>query len=105
MGDLNIDEMKSSSFKTMIEVCSFTQLISKPTHVTRCSSTLMNHIYVNHPISYISRGVIPNGLSDHHLVYTTRKMFKGDPQNHHIYIKYRDQKKFIEYDFKRDLTS
>ena len=61
MGDLNIDEMKSSSFKTMMEVCGFPQLISEPTRVTSSSSTLIDHIYVNQPISYSSRGVIPIG--------------------------------------------
>lgn len=76
MGDFNIDQLKSSNLKSMMEIFNLTQIITDPTREARGSSTLIDHIYVNHPRLYSSRGMLPIGLSDHHLVYSVRKKFK-----------------------------
>lgn len=105
MGDFNIDQLKSSSFKSMMEIFNLTQIITDPTREARDSSTLIDHIYVNHPKLYSSRGMLPIGLSDHHLVYSVRRKFKNEQKLDHVYAKYRDQKKLSVHDFINDLKA
>lgn len=62
MVDFNMDQLKSSSLKSMMEIFNLTQLIIDSKREARDSSTLIDHIYVNH-------------LSDHHLVYSVWKKF------------------------------
>lgn len=54
MGDFNIDQSKSFNLKSMMEIFNLTQIITDPTCEVRGSSTVINHIYVNHPRFYSS---------------------------------------------------
>lgn len=101
MGNFNIVQSKSTSLKSMMEIFYPTQIITDPTREARGSSTLVDHICLNHPKLYSSRGVLSIGLSDHHLVYSVRKNFKMY-KNYHVYAKYRDQKKLSVNDFIND---
>jgi hypothetical protein len=103
MGDFNIDQLKTSTFKRSIETLGLEQTIKGPTRITKDSSTLIDHIYVSVPELYSSSGVVPIGLSDHHLVYLFRKKNKQGVRNEHVYMKYRDQKRFDENEFLNDL--
>lgn len=46
------------------------------------------------------RGIHPQmlsiGLSDHHLVYSVRNNFRGDPQLTHVHVKYRNKKSCLK---------
>lgn len=53
---------------------------------------------------YPKSGVIPIGISDHHLVYTIRDK-TGNENKEHVFIKYRDTKHADEYASFSDLAS
>ena len=50
-----------------------TQIIKEPTRVTDKSATLLDHILVNTPSKITQSGVLPKALSDHDMIYCTRK--------------------------------
>ena len=52
---------------------SLKQVITVPTRVTDQTSTLIDHILTNSPNKVSQSGVIDLGLSDHNLIYYTRK--------------------------------
>lgn len=52
----------------MIKIFNFKQIITYPVREARDRSTVI--IYVCHPKLYISRGVLPIGLHDYHLVHS-----------------------------------
>ena len=80
MGDLNIDLCKNNSdtrkLKSMTNRMALSQLIDKPTRITNTSRTCIDHIYINNESFNTQSGVIDLGLSDHCLVYTSRKRLK-----------------------------
>ena len=62
--------------KINIDLCfshSLHQLIRKPTRTTKHAKTLIDHILTNYPEKIIQSGVIEMGLSDHELIYCSRK--------------------------------
>ena len=50
------------------------QLIEVPTRVTCSSSTIIDHILASFPNRVSQQGVIDVGLSDHQIIYCTRKI-------------------------------
>ena len=52
------------------------QLIQSPTRVTCSTSTLIDHILTSAPSRVSQKGVINVGVSDHQLIFCTRKIFK-----------------------------
>ena len=50
------------------------QLIEVPTRVTCTSSTIIDHILASFPNRVSQQGVIDAGLSDHQVIYCTRKI-------------------------------
>ena len=50
------------------------QLIEVPTRVTCCSSIIIDHILASFPNRVSQQGVIDVGLSDHQIIYCTRKI-------------------------------
>ena len=50
------------------------QLITCPTHVTCNTSTLIDHILTNSTEKIFQSGVIDSGISDHQLIFCTRKV-------------------------------
>ena len=66
----------SSISKQYIEFCSnffLTQLIKSPTRVTSGSSTLIDHILTNAEDKISRSGIIDIGISDHQMIFCTRK--------------------------------
>ena len=59
-----------------MELCfthSLEQIITRPTRITDQTATLIDHILTNSPDKVSQSGVIDLGLSDHDLIYCTRK--------------------------------
>lgn len=104
LGDFNIDQLKNATFKSTMKINGLHQLIAKPTRVTPHSETLIDNIYVSNKFLYPKSGVIPIGISDHHLVYTIRDK-TGNENKEHVFIKYRDTKHADEYAFLSELAS
>ncbi|OWF43390.1 hypothetical protein KP79_PYT24916 [Mizuhopecten yessoensis] len=104
MGDFNIDELKNKRLKTQMNVYSLHQNITSPTRETTTSETLIDHIYTSDSFSCREAGVIPLGISDHHLVYAVRKVNFAHTNSDHINIKYRNFKKINVDEFKAHMA-
>ena len=66
----------SPEVKNYLQFCSLyglEQLIKSPTRVTCTTSFLIDHILATFPERLSQRGIIGVGLSDHQLIYCTRK--------------------------------
>ena len=66
----------TSDIKKYYEFCTMfglKQLIEVPTRVTCSSSTIIDHILASFPNRVSQQGVIDVGLSDHQIIYCTRK--------------------------------
>ena len=61
------------------------QLIQSPTRVTCSTSTLIDHILTSAPSRVSQKGVINVGVSDHQLIFCTRKIFKTKTGGDHKY--------------------
>ena len=74
--------------------------ITRPTRVTNQSATLIDYILTNSPGKVIQSGVIDLGLSDHDLIYGTRKTSLPNFHKHNeIFVrsmKRYSTKKFLE---------
>ena len=80
------------------------QLISEPTRETTDTSTIIDHIAVSNPSNVVESGVIKCSISDHNLVYMTRK-FRGSVKAKHKMIRSRQMKNFDKDLFLQDLAS
>ena len=82
--EINHKQM-SSMTKEYLDLClsfSLKQLISVPTRVTETTATLIDHILTNSSQKIIQSGVIELGLSDHELIYCTRKSSLSKSNKH-----------------------
>ena len=83
--DKNIDHIGenitlSPLFKQYRELCvsfSLKQIIRSPTRITSNSISLIDHILTNASNMISGSGVIDIGISDHQLIYCTRKMIRS----------------------------
>ena len=114
MGDTNCD----FSSKVADEYCSslnntahlaeiydlfgLTQIIREPTRVTLTSSPLIDHIATNKPENVVASGVFSITLSDHYLVYVTRKLM-GSTKRKRKTISTRKMKNFNSDNYLSDL--
>jgi len=57
----------------MFDIYGLTQLLTEPTRVTLLSKTLIDLCITNSPEKVSNSGVIHHGISDHSLVFMTRK--------------------------------
>ena len=77
LGDFNVDFMKNKPDSQLLNkstlLKSFDQLIQRPTRVTCDTQTLIDHIYISNSNLYHHWGVVDPGISDHCLVFTSRK--------------------------------
>ena len=67
-----------------LEFCftnSLEQIITRPTRVTDQSATIIDHMLTNSPDKVSPSGVIDLGLSDHDLIYYTRRHPYQNPTN------------------------
>ena len=87
----------------MINMYGFKQMIKKATRITKDTSTLIDIIVTNNESAISYSGVIPTCLSDHEMVYCTRKLnsFKYPAKT----ITCRDYSKYNKEELNRELEN
>ena len=77
LGDMNVDFLTMNLAKRkllkFLKACNLTQVINRPTRICIGSSTCIDHIYTNNNDLYSHKGILDPGLSDHSMVFITRK--------------------------------
>ena len=108
-GDLNIDELKTGSDSSnhlpdAKDVFNLTNLVKKPTCFKSQDGTLIDLTLTNRPRNFLKSRNFQIGLSDSHklVVSILRTSFKRLPRK---IMTYRDQKRFSQAHFLRDLDS
>ena len=106
LGDMDVDLSVSSahtrSLKEFLNEFDMNQLITSPARISSHSQTLIDHIYVNNTHQYIHQGVVNPGLSDHGIVFVTRKHIPISKAKETIFV--RDYRFFDELAFARDIS-
>ena len=82
LGDWNTDMLKKDSpvSKTFSKLCDthgLTQLIDQPTRVSESSQTIIDLVVTSDQSKIASSGTIVCGLSDHHMIFCTRRKPKA----------------------------
>ena len=103
LGDLNINFINTqkhtpNGIKRYKEFCSLhgiEQLLTLPTRITKNSSSLLDHVLTNSADRISQFGIVNVGLSDHQLIYCTRKITRTR-LNAHKYVKMRSLKYYSE---------
>ena len=89
-------------YKEFCSMCDLSQLIGCPTRITCNTSTLIDHILTNTQENISQSGVIDTAISDHSLIYCTRKIPKAK-YNRHKEITFRSLKNYSADMFKGTL--
>jgi len=84
-----------SKYKELCQTCSLKEIIQEPTRVTSSTSSLLDHILTNSGWKISQKGVIDVGLSDHQLIYCTRKILRAKT-NMHNQIRVRSLKNYTK---------
>ena len=95
---INNQKHTPNGIKRYQEFCSLhglKQLITSPTRVTDNSSSLVDHVLTNSTDRISQSGVVHTGLSDHQLIYCTRKVNRTK-SNTHKYIRTRSLKNYSQ---------
>ena len=105
-GDINIDWNSRTSgetkkYKAFLKGMGLSQGIKDATHSTVHSTTTIDHIITNWEELYCTYGVIPLGISDHDLVFVSRK--KEKIPHTFSYIECRSYIKFDAIAFQREI--
>ena len=79
----------------MCQTFSLKEIIQEPTRVTSSTSSLLDHILTNSGWKILQKGVIDVGLSDHQLIYCTRKISRTKT-NRHNQIRVRSLKNYTQ---------
>ena len=96
-----------SDVKSSYEYCTYFslhQLIKVPTRITCNSATIIDHILANYQERVTQQGIIYVELSDHQLIFCTRKISRIK-RGTHKHIKFRLFKYYSADLFKETLTS
>ena len=103
---LNKNALRKEQYTTLqkqyIELCSLfslKQIIEEPTRTTSTSSTLIDHILTNYKQKVSQSGVICTGLSDHEMIFCTRKITKHK-SNAHKQFKFRSFKNYSDEQYR-----
>ena len=86
-----------------MQLYQLTQIIDQPTRVTKCTKSILDVCITSSPDKIIRSGVVHLGISDHSLIYATRKLnsvFKRVSRNS---VELRNFKKFNVESFLNDL--
>ena len=95
----------AKDYKEFCSVFSFKQLIKNATRIVyNNTSSLLDHILTNSLENISQSGIINIGISDHLLIYCTRKINSLRSFSHKE-IKCRSLKRYNEDDFKKILNS
>ena len=92
-----------SKYKELCQTFSLKEIIQEPTQVTSTTSSLLDHILTNAGWKISQKGVIDVGLSDHQLIYCTRKILRTK-FNMHNQIRVRSLKNYTPELFREELT-
>ena len=95
-----------NGIKTYREFCSIhslTQIIKDATRITEKTSTLLDHILTNSKEKVSQSGIVDIGLSDHQMIYCTRKLQK-EKTNKKTYVKIRSLKHYTKEKFVEKLS-
>ena len=79
------------------------QLIQCSTRLTCSTSTLIDRILASFPSRFSQKRVINLGLSNHQLIFCTRKISKFKAGDVHKYINFPSLKKYRADDYKKSL--
>ena len=82
---------------------SLKQLIQSPIRVTCSTSTLIDHILTSAPSRVSQKGLINVGVSDHQLIFCTRKISKIKAGSDHKYLNFRSLKNYTADYYKETL--
>ena len=75
LGDFNFNlNVINTKWTDLIDQLGLLQLIQQSTRVQPRSESLLDHIYVNKPVNIHRHGIIDLGLSDHCMIFLTRKL-------------------------------
>jgi len=109
-GDINYNFCNSATsnatWNNIIDAFNMKQLVNRPTRVTPTSSTIIDHVYTNHPCNITDINVPVLSLSDHYPVCFTRKAnakTKLKQGSSHHKISYRALANFDETNFLEEL--
>lgn len=111
LGDMNTDvsskNKRSCIYNNMLSLCrmfDLNQIIVEPTHVTDCSESVIDLIFVSDTDKICQSGVISVGVSDHMLTFCTRKVSRGQINSHKT-VKIRSMKNYTVDDFNDKLSN
>ena len=82
-----------NKYKEFCQTFSLTEIIKEPTRITCSTSTLLDHILTNSSEKVSQKDMIDEAISDHQLIYCTRKI-KRIKHNMHNQIQVRSLKKY-----------
>ena len=82
-----------SKYKELSQTFSLKEIFQEPTRTTSTTSSVLDHILTNAGWKILQKGVIDVVLSDHQLIYCTRKNLRTK-ENMHIQIRVRSLKKY-----------
>ena len=82
-----------SKYKEMCQQFSLKELIKDATRITSTTSSLLDHILTNCDKKVSQKGVIDVGISDHQLIFCTRKILRVKA-NMHNQVRVRSLKKY-----------
>ena len=88
----NSSSASVNKYKEFCQTFSLTEIITEPTRITCSTSLLLDHILTNSSEKVSQKGVIDVGISDHQLIYCTRKI-KRIKHNMYNQIQVRPLKK------------
>ena len=103
LGDLNLNLISNqkhtpNGIKRYKEFCSLNgpeQLLTLPTRITKNSTSLLDHVLTDFADRVSQFGVVDSGLSDHQLIYCTRKITRTK-LSVHKYIKTRSLRNYSQ---------
>ena len=106
LGDFNICMLKNSRLKDkysrLLNSNNYKQLITTPTRESKSSSSLIDHICTNSSEKVSQSGVIESGISDHFIIFCTRKRIR-EYIGKHKSINIRSLKNYNEEIYRENL--
>jgi len=94
----------TKKYVELLRTYGLTQLIEEPTRTTDKTSTLLDHILVNTPSKVVQSGVLSKCISDHDIIYMTRKHQKTKT-GQHSEVKIRSMKNYTKELFIQKLSA
>ena len=106
LGDFNINlETTQNKWCHSFQQLGLEQIINKSTRVQQNTTSLIDHIYITKSSTLSEAGVLEIGLSDHYLIFASRKLGLRHTPRHSHKISYLDWKNFSPSAFQRDLCT